>query len=233
MSKVLVITGASRGIGLATAALFKDEGYAVINLSRSSIDSAIGSQICADLSNSNWLNHCKDQLIELIGEPEQLVLCHNASILLKDNLPSASADFARVIQVNVIAAQQLNELLIGKMKPGSSIHYIGSTLSEKAVANALTYTTSKHATLGLMRASCQDLMNTSIHTTCICPGFTDTEMLRDHVGNDSEVIDMIAGMNGFDRLVKPEEIAKTIFFAANNPVLNGTIIHANLGQKES
>lgn len=233
MSKLLIITGASRGIGLATAQQFKQEGYDVVNLSRSSIDPSIGRQINTDISQPNWLSNARDQLLELVGEPIQLVLVHNASVLLKDNISSASADFAKVFQTNVIAGQQLNELLVDKMPPGSSIHYIGSTLSEKAVANALTYSTSKHATLGLMRASCQDLMGSGIHCTCICPGFTDTEMLREHLGGDQEVIRAIASMNGFERLVEPKEIAKTIFFAANNSALNGAVIHANLGQRES
>jgi len=231
MSKVLIITGASRGIGLATAKLFNENNYDTINLSRNSIDPAIGLQIQTDISQPNWLADCKDQLLEELGEPEQMVVVHNASILLKDNISSASQDFSKVLQTNVIAAQQLNEVLIDKMAHGSSIHYVGSTLSEQAVANTLTYTTSKHATLGLMRASCQDLMNTGVHCTCICPGFTDTEMLRQHIGNDPAVIESIAGMNAFGRLIEPEEIAKTIFFAAITPALNGTVIHANLGQR--
>ena len=233
MSKVLVITGASRGIGLATARQFQQEGYLVINLSRTSIDNSIGSQIHTDISQSNWLDLCKHQLLELVGSPSKIVLVHNASILLKDSISSASNDFARVFQTNVIAAQQLNELLIEKMPRGSSIHYIGSTLSEKAVANALTYATSKHATLGLMRASCQDLMGTGIHCSCVCPGFTDTQMLREHLGGDQDILKAIASMNGFERLIEPEEIAKTVFFAANNPALNGAVIHANLGQREN
>lgn len=233
MIKALVITGASRGIGLSTAKLFNEHGYHIINLSRRRIDPSIGTQICTDISQPNWLDGCKNQLLDQLGEPEQVVTVHNASILLKDSISDASHDFSTVLQTNVIAAQQLNEILIEKMVPGSSIHYIGSTLSDQAVANTLSYTTSKHATLGLMRASCQDLMGTGIHCTCICPGFTDTEMLRDHIGNDPAVIESIAGMNAFNRLITPEEIAETIFFAANSPVLNGTVIHANLGQRGS
>lgn len=233
MNKVLVITGASRGIGMATAKLFCARGYNVINLSRSGFDSAIGTHIETDLSHPDWPSQTGPQLLDALGEPDQIVLIHNASLLLKDSVRDASADFAKVMQINVLAAQQLNELLLPQMKIGSSIHYVGSTLSEKAVANTLTYVTSKHATLGLMRATCQDLMESGIHCTCVCPGFTNTEMLRDHVGEDQAVLNAIASTNSFNRLARPDEIAETLLFAANNPVLNGSTLHANLGQRES
>lgn len=233
MSKVLVITGGSSGIGLATARRFQEAGYRVINLSRSDIDPSVGTQIKADLSQANWLEHIGGELLNELGTPDQIALINNASLLLKDSIRDASADMGKVLQINVVAAQQLSEFLLPKMSPGSSIHFVGSTLSEKAVGNTLSYVTSKHATLGLMRATCQDLMGSAIHCTCVCPGFTDTEMLRSHVGNDQSILDSIATTTGFNRLAKPEEIAETLFFAANNPVLNGAALHANLGQREN
>ena len=69
-----------------------------------------------------------------------------------------------------------------------SIIYIGSTLSEKGVANSCSYVTSKHAVVGLMRSTTQDLVGKGIHTACICPGFTDTEMLKNHVGGSKEIL---------------------------------------------
>ena len=95
------------------------------------------------------------------------------------------------------------------------------------------YVTSKHAIVGMMRATCQDLANTGIHTVCVCPGFTDTEMLRTHVGQDEEILKSIASLSTFNRLINPEEIAAAIQFAAKNPVMNGAVMHANLGQIES
>ena len=85
----------------------------------------------------------------------------------------------------------------------------------------------------MMRATCQDLAGSGIHTACVCPGFTDTEMLRAHVGDDPEILKSIAGTTTFGRLVEPSEIAATIQFAANNPVINGAVLHANLGQVEN
>ena len=84
-----------------------------------------------------------------------------------------------------------------------------------------------------MRATCQDLMGSGIHTAMICPGFTDTEMLRTHLGNNREVEAAVASMNSFNRLIDPGEIAELIRWAHYNPVINGAVLHANLGQKES
>ena len=167
-------------------------------------------------------------------EPGEIVLIHNAATLVNDSVLDVEIDeFRDVLNLNVFAAQLMNQILLDKMRPGSAIIYLGSTLAEKAVANSFSYVTSKHAVIGMMRATCQDLAGTGIHTACICPGFTDTEMLKIHVGNDQEVLDEIARLSTFGRLIKPGEIADTLFFAALNPVVNGAVIHANLGQVES
>lgn len=231
MDKLLIITGGSRGIGLATIRTFVEDGYRAINLSRSPTDQAMATQYDVDLSDPNWPQQARGGLLDLVATPDLIVLIHNAALLLKDNLENAP-EFARVMQINLIAAQQLNQLVLPVMKPGSSILYVGSTLSKKAVANTLTYSTSKHAVLGLMRATCQDLVGQNIHTASVCPGFTDTEMLRDHIGQDEEVIKMLGEANAFGRLVDPGEIASCLKFCAENPAINGTVIDAHLGQIE-
>ena len=133
----------------------------------------------------------------------------------------------------MVGINSLNQLLLPRLPSGSSVLYVGSTLSEKAVPNSFSYVVSKHAQLGIMRATCQDLMGSGVHTALICPGFTDTEMLRTHLGADPDVGRMIAGMNSFNRLIEPTEIAELIRWAHHNPVINGAVLHANLGQKES
>jgi NAD(P)-dependent dehydrogenase (short-subunit alcohol dehydrogenase family) len=138
-----------------------------------------------------------------------------------------------VLETNVVAVNSLNQQLLPEMPERSSVIYVGSTLSEKAVPGSFSYVTSKHAQLGMMRATCQDLMGRGIHTALVCPGFTDTEMLRTHLGDDPEVAAAIAGMNSYNRLIDPAEIAELIRWAHHNPVINGAVLHANLGQKEA
>jgi len=232
MNKLLVISGASRGIGAATAERFRDSGYRVISFSRAASGNAAFHHIAADFSQPNWPGEIEN-LQELISEEHEITLIHNASMIRKDSVHNAASELANVIQINVIAAQQLNELILPHMQKGSSILYVGSTLSEKAVANTLSYSVSKHAVVGLMRATCQDLAGSGIHTAAVCPGFTDTDMLRNHIGNDEDVIRDIESNVSYSRLIRPEEIAEALLFCATNPVINGSIIHANLGQIES
>lgn len=231
MDKVLVITGGSRGIGLATLKLFAKTQYRVINISRSNTDTSCASQITADFQDPNWVTTARKEILEQVGEADQITLIHNAALLVKDSLEAAAA-FSKVMQINLLAPQQLNEILLPKMNPGSSILYVGSTLSHKAVANTLSYSSSKHGVLGLMRATCQDLIGKGIHTACICPGFTDTEMLRDHIGQDAEILKALGEGNGFGRLVQPQEIADSLKFCAENPAINGTALDVHLGQIE-
>lgn len=234
MSKVLIITGASRGIGRATAALFAADGFAVYNLSRSPTDVPGVAQIEVDLGAADWAAHARAPLLRAIAGATQTVVVHNAGAIIKDSLGSFdAADFRRVMEINVVAPALLGSLLLPEMRAGSSIIYVGSTLSEIGVPNSCAYVTSKHALLGLMRSTAQDLAGTGIHTACVCPGFTDTEMLRDHVGNSEEVLRSIAQGVAYGRLIEPDEIAKTIYFCAQNPVINGSLIHANLGQVQS
>jgi len=230
MSRLLVITGASRGIGLATAQKFAQEGYIVCNLSRTPCPLPNVVQIDLDLAADDW-SGAEGQLASLVSNAEQVTLVHNAGSLIKDSLPAFSAeDFRRVMEINVVAPARLTHLLLPSMRAGSAVIFVGSTLGEMAVPNSCSYVTSKHALIGLMRSACQDFAGTGVHTTCVCPGFTDTEMLRSHVGNSAEVLAAIAGGVAHNRLIEPAEIAETIYFCAQNAVLNGAIIHANLGQ---
>ena len=234
MKKVLMITGGSRGIGLAAIRRFLSDGYQVINLSRSKPDEAAIHHFPVDLADDNSTSQVLDQLKPLIEEAGKTVLIHNSGLLQKDNIQSITTDaLTRSLQVNVVASTLITSRLLPMMKPGSSILYVGSTLGEKAVANSLSYVVAKHAQVGLMKSNCQDLVGTGVHTACVCPGFTDTEMLRDHIGNDPEVVAAISSGVAAGRLVSPDEIAETLFFCANNPVINGSVIHANLGQIEN
>ncbi len=231
MQKILVITGASRGIGLATAQLFSDNGFRVINLSRSPSPLRGIENIDIDLSDRDLDKAIAAQLLPLLAGAEQIVLVHNAGALIKDSLLTLDVDaFKRVLDINVVAPALLSHWLLPNMRAGSSIIYVGSTLGEMAVPQSCAYVTSKHALIGLMRSTCQDLAGTSIHTACVCPGFTDTEMLRAHVGHSEEILHSLAGRVTQKRLIAPEEIANTIYFCAQNPVINGAVIHANLGQ---
>ncbi|MCP4502956.1 MAG: SDR family oxidoreductase [Deltaproteobacteria bacterium] len=234
MSRVIVVTGASRGIGRATAELFAKRGDSVFTLSRSPCPVAGVTHLSTDFLHPDFADQAAAFFEANLHDKEKIVLIHNAAGMVKDTaLTTDASDLEDLLQLNVVAPTVLNKLLFQRMTPGSSILYVGSTLSEKAVAGTSSYVVSKHALAGLAKATCQDLIGTQIHSVCVCPGFTDTEMLREHVGHDEGVLDFLGNMSAFGRLIQPQEIAETLAFCADHPVVNGAILHANLGQKES
>ena len=235
MTRTAIITGASSGIGAAAASLFIDAGFSVVNISRRPCPVTGVTDLCADLSDPESVKELAHSLTSQIMEiqPTSVCLVHNAALMLKDSATDTDdALLAEVLQINTLAINHLNRELLPLMPSGSSLLFVGSTLSEKAVKGAFSYVVSKHAQLGMMRATCQDLMGRGIHTALVCPGFTDTEMLRNHIGQDEEIIKAISAMNSFGRLVEPEEIARLIVWAHDNPVINGAVLHGNLGQVE-
>jgi len=233
MKDLVIITGASRGIGLALAKRFLDRGATVACLARSKCPLEGVVQITADLAISGFERSISAEIAALTESCERIVLVHNAAMLESDDARNVDSEvFARTLTVGLVAPAILNRMLIPQMRRGSSILYVGSTLAEKAVAGLLSYVTSKHAVIGLMRATCQDLLGSGIHTVCVCPGVTDTEMLRQRAGNDEATLRALRAMTGDGRLIEPDEIAAVLEFAADHPVLNGTVLHANLGQKE-
>jgi len=231
---IAIITGASVGIGRASAARFLDRGFTVYNLSRRACPLDGVSNIACDLADPASIAAALATLEAAVSAADSVALVHNASQMRKDSaLACSDSDLRAVLETNVLAVNALNQGLLPRLPAGSSVVYVGSTLAEKAVAGAFSYVVSKHAQLGLMRATCQDLMGRGVHTALVCPGFTDTEMLRTHLGNDDAVLEAIGAMNSYNRLVAPEEIAGLIDWVHHNPVINGAVLHGNLGQKES
>ena len=234
LKKFLIITGGSSGIGFATAKLFQENNYSIINLSRSKIDLDNAIHIDIDLSTPNWQESLESNFKDLLSSSDQICLIHNASKMQSDTVESFNDDNLReVIEVNLVGPSILNKLTIPFMKKRSSILYVGSTLSEKAVPHMSSYVMTKHGMIGLMRSTCQDLFGRFIHTACICPGATETEMLVEYVQGNQEALKIMASTLSENRLITSEEIAKTLFFCANNSVVNGSVIHANLGIQET
>ena len=230
---LLVLTGASSGIGRAIATRFLSDGWSVVNVSRRPCPEPAVESLSCDLTRPEAIEALRETLLARAEIADRLCLVHNASQMRSDRIDALpSADLRAVLELNILAANALNQLLLSHMKPGSSVIYIGSTLAEKAVPGVASYVIAKHALVGMMRATCQDLAGRGIHTSMLCPGFTDTEQLRRLLGDDPATRAAITGLSAFDRLIEPAEIADAVAFAARAPVLNGAVIHANLGQRE-
>lgn len=230
MTDYLVITGASHGIGEKTAEKFLKDGWQVINISRSNSKVAGVKNFNIDLGNPEWPIKHTDALDKAVKDANKICLVHNAAVFKSDDVMSLEPESLRhVLDVNVVAPSTLNKIFHYHMKPGSSIIYVGSTLSEMGVPGRASYVTSKHAIVGLMRSTCQDLAGQGIHTCCVCPGFVNTKMLTE--GLDIAMLNnFIASKVTAKRLLEPEEIADFIHYCAGNPIINGSVLHTNLGQ---
>lgn len=232
LTRVLLITGGSAGIGLSTASRFLKDDYNVVCLSRRPCPLEGVEHLRCDLAQPDFLETIRPALEPLLSQADSISVIHNASRLSNDIATDTPSDeFRDVLEINIVAPNTLNRFVIPFMKQGSSVLFVGSTLSEKAVPGSYSYVTTKHGMIGMMRSLCQDLAGTGIHTACVCPGFTDTEMLREHVPSDA--IEAVSNMSAFGRLIEPTEIAETLFWATSNPVINGSVLHANLGQIET
>ena len=187
MSAIAILTGASSGIGAATASRFMDNGDAVINISRRDCPITGVETLATDFADEASVAHTCEQLAQHLAAHEGTPVClvHNAALMLKDRCDTTEdASLRRVLTVNVVGINALNRACC-RMPKRSGILYVGSTLSEKAVAGA-SYIVSKHAQLG----------GQSIHSSNLS-GFTDTTMLRQHVGDDVGVLDQLGKMNSF------------------------------------
>jgi 3-oxoacyl-[acyl-carrier protein] reductase len=228
----IVVTGGSAGIGLAVVERFADLDYRVLSLARRRCPVDTVESILVDLGSAEAVAVALGKVSERLPKSGPIHLIHNAASMPTDTATDFdSAVLERCFRLNVTTPAELNAGLIPRMSRGSSIVFIGSTLSEKGVPNRLSYVSSKHAMLGLMRATVQDLFGTGIHCLCVAPGFTDTEMLQQGL-TSPEFVQAVRDMVSFGRLLEPEEVADIVMFATRTPALNGAIVHANLGQRE-
>lgn len=233
MADTVVITGASSGIGLAVAERFVRDGARVIALSRRPCPLPEVESLQVDLRDASAVAGAL-ATIQWSAVEDHLHVIHAAAAMPADTAESVDPEaLAATLQLNVVAPAQINAGLLSAMSPGSAIVFVGSTLGDKGVPNKLSYVTSKHALVGLMRATVQDLFGRGIHTVCVAPGFVDTPMLRPALDADPAFAEAVRSMVSFGRLLAPDEVADIVAFAVRTPALNGAVVHANLGQREA
>jgi NAD(P)-dependent dehydrogenase (short-subunit alcohol dehydrogenase family) len=229
-NKFLIITGASRGIGEACADVFLSNSYQTFNISRSENHHKEVQNIQFDLHQILDSEFLESQL-HLIPENSKICLIHNAFPYYHDEHVDFNGDkFDQAVNVVIKNTILLNNYILKKMGAGSSIIFIGSTLSTKAANNCLSYVILKHAQAGLMKALAIELGEKDIHTCCVCPGFTDTEMLRSHM-NKIEIESVLKNVVLKNRLISPKEIAEYVYQCSLSPITNGEVYHVNLGQR--
>jgi short-subunit dehydrogenase len=195
-----LITGASKGIGKSIAEQLAARGYDLLLIARSA---DLLEQVAKEISlstnkNCQWLalDLAQFQAAESVFEycnKNQLVvsvLVNNAGFGLSGKFEKYSVqEHTDMLMVNIITLTKLTRLFLPSMlkQPAAYILNIGSTASYQAVPLLSAYAASKAYVLNFRRGLFQELKNTTVSVTCICPGPTDTNFVnRANVGTKGQ-----------------------------------------------
>jgi 3alpha(or 20beta)-hydroxysteroid dehydrogenase len=205
--KVVIITGAARGQGLAEAQLFAAEGAHVI-----AGDVLEHDGIHLDVTSSeNWASAVAGALKEH-GRID--VLLNNAGVRAVAPVHEMPlADFQRVLDINLIGPLLGIQAVVPHMPRGSSIINVSSLNGLAANANTSAYTTSKFALRGLTKSAALDLGPLGIRVNAILPGVIRTPMVSYIV---DEYEERLASGLPLGRIGEPMDIAGAALFLASD-----------------
>lgn len=206
MSRLVVVTGGTRGIGAAVAARFRAAGDEVVAVGRSECDVTDEDAVA--------------KLFASLGPVD--VLVNNAGISTSAPLARTNlADWQSQLDVNATGAFLCTRAVL----PGMSERDSGRIVTVASVAGRVGfrytsgYTASKHAAVGLMRAVAAEVAGTGVTSNAVCPGYVRTDMtdqtvrrIEERTGRDGEAA--LAAMSPLGRLLEPDEVAFAVAFLA-------------------
>lgn len=222
--KVVLVTGASRGIGAAVARKLASEGakvivnYAggreaaegVINSIKDQGGDAIALQ--ADVSKHEEVKEMFDAALAHYGKID--VLVNNAGIMLTKLIKDTTdEDFTRQFSINVGGTFNTLQEAATKLADNGSIINFSSTTTRVMMPTYGTYVASKAAVEQLTRIFAKEVGGRGINVNTVSPGPTNTELFTN--GKSKQTIDHLASLNAFNRLGEPEDIAKVVAFLAS------------------
>lgn len=236
-NKVILITGASKGIGAHMAKAFAAQGAkVVINYANSrnraeevlnDITQNNGSAILvkADVSKEGEVSRLFDEGINAFGRID--VLINNAGMMetkpLKDN---SEEDFDRHFNTNVKGTFFAMKQAATKLADNGIIINVSSTATRVMFPGYAIYSATKSAVDQMTRVFSKEI-GRGISVNAIAPGPTVTELFLN--GKSEELLKNIAAQNAFGRIAEPEDITKVVLFLASDDSkwISGQIIAAN------
>lgn len=240
MSKTAVITGASWGIGYETAKLFAINGYNVVigfNNSKSkafALETELTQKgynakaITVNVANSVSVNEFIKSAVSAFGHID--VLINNAGIAEQKLFTQITDEnWHNMINTNLsgvfYCCRAAAKHFINQ-KSGSIVN-VSSMWGETGASMEVHYSAAKAGVIGLTKALAKELGPSNIRVNCITPGVINTKM---NEKLDSDTLTALSDETPLCRIGKPEEVAKAIYFLANDgDFITGQILGVNGG----
>lgn len=241
--KVVLITGASRGIGRSTAIKYAQNNYDVVINYNNSYDKAreLGDYLVstygidvmivkANISNEVEIKDMVDKVISKFGNID--VLVNNASIAIdSDFISKDSNSFNEILNTNLVGTFLVSKEVSKYMKDNRSgvIINVSSTNGiDSMYVESLEYDASKAGVISLTH-NLAEYLKPYVRVNCVCPGWVNTDMNKDL---DSSYIEQENKRIMLNRFAEPEEIANVIYFLATDEAsyINNSIIKVDGGR---
>jgi 3-oxoacyl-[acyl-carrier protein] reductase len=236
--KIILITGAARGIGRAIAESFAEEG-ALIALHYNSNQAAAEQTISSlknsnhklfqsDISNAEAAKTLVENVVANFGRID--ILVNNAAVysdhpMMEVSFDEWQAEWNEIINVNLLAAANIMYCAAHQMKQqgGGKIINIGSRGAFRGEPDAPAYGASKAALHALSQSLAVHLAPHNIFVSVVAPGWVATERQA------NKITDSHRSQSPLNRVATPEEVAKTVLFLASEGTdfLTGSIIDVN------
>lgn len=227
--KTALITGAASGIGEATARLFAKEGARVF---LADWNAAAGQALTDELRSAGYDAYFKAvdvsneaDVAALLAEVKstfgRLDCAFNNAGINSTGAPIDEvdlADWSRVIAVNLtgVFLCMKHELRLMKAQGSGAIVNTSSGGGLIPVPNLSPYCAAKHGVLGLTKTAAREYAAQGIRVNAVLPGSTDTPMIREGMGDNPEVKEMILKSTPAGRMAYPNEIAEAVVWLCSD-----------------
>jgi len=226
--KVVVVTGASQGIGAKVVKAFRTLDYRIVATSRSikpSDDENI-LNIAGDIGDPTTAQRVISEGVARFGRIDTLV--NNAGIYIGKPFTAHTAeDYAAVMNVNLAGFYHITQRAIAEMEKQSSGHVVSVTASIGQVAISGVYSVLAALTKGGIDAATKSLAieyaRKGIRVNAVAPGITKTPMHR------AETHETLGAIHPIGRMGETSDIANAILFLDSAPFITGEILHVDGG----